>query len=120
MYQMVELAGYTYRLWEMLEVFDDMEREQYRTATEGRMQSIDSSLPKQELRKIPPLAVLVETEDYIELKNISIITPNSDFIVSDLSFKVCNYLRFFLFFTPIQIIHLLSGGERNASAHYRS
>ena len=86
---MVELAGYTHRLWEMLEVFDDMDREKYLTASEGRMQSIDSSLPKQDLREIPPLAVLVETEDYIQLENISIITPNSDFIVSDLSFKVC-------------------------------
>ena len=86
---MVELAGYTHRLWEMLEVFDDMDREKYLTASEGRMQSIDSSLPKQDLREIPPLAVLVETEDYIQLENISIITPSSDFIVSDLSFKVC-------------------------------
>ena len=88
---MVELAGYTYRLCEMLEVFDDMEREEYLTAAEGRMQSIDSSLPKQELREIPPIAVSVETEDYIQLESISIITPNSDFIVSDLSFKVREY-----------------------------
>eukprot|EP00800_Vazella_pourtalesii_P016179 TRINITY_DN4556_c0_g1_i6.p1 TRINITY_DN4556_c0_g1~~TRINITY_DN4556_c0_g1_i6.p1 ORF type:complete len:179 (-),score=47.13 TRINITY_DN4556_c0_g1_i6:48-584(-) len=72
----------------MLDVFEDMEREEYRTAGEGRLQSIDSSLPKQEIRVIPPLAEIVETENLIQLEKISIITPNSDFIVSDISFKV--------------------------------
>ncbi|KAI6646509.1 ATP-binding cassette sub-family D member 2-like [Oopsacas minuta] len=87
--EIVELAGYTYRLSEMLEVFDDMEREEYKTANEGRLQTLDnSSLSNREVREIPALAEIVETEHLIQLENISIITPNSDFIVSDLSFKV--------------------------------
>ena len=111
----MELAGYTYRLSEMLDVFEDMEREEYRTAGEGRLQSIDSPLPKQEIRVIPPLAEIVETENLIQLEKISIITPNSDFIVSDISFKVC-----FLFYTIADVYTASLGGERNASSHHRT
>ncbi|KAK3585980.1 hypothetical protein CHS0354_038534 [Potamilus streckersoni] len=87
--EITELAGYTSRVSEMLEVFDDVRKGQYQRNV------VIKDKPKTKKTALEtityPLEVkaeVVETEGLIDIENLPIITPNGDVIVKRLSLKL--------------------------------
>jgi ABC-type uncharacterized transport system fused permease/ATPase subunit len=77
-----ELAGYTERVSEMLEVFRDMSRQNYKKQLvageeQGHALTIDMSKRGQ----------LIEA-DHIKFQDVPIVSPNGDILVSKISFEV--------------------------------
>ncbi|XP_071961339.1 ATP-binding cassette sub-family D member 2-like [Antedon mediterranea] len=89
--EVTELAGYTARVSDMLTVFNDMSEGTYvRTSVTGATKSM---LEHASLGKIEgPLEIKGEVLNtdmsIIEVEKLSIITPNRDVVVSNLTFKV--------------------------------
>ncbi|XP_033126182.1 ATP-binding cassette sub-family D member 2-like [Anneissia japonica] len=89
--EVTELAGYTARVSDMLTVFQDMSEGTYvRTSVTSATKSM---LEHASLGKIEgPLEIEGEVhstdKSIIEVEELSIITPNRDIVVSNLTFKV--------------------------------
>lgn len=89
--EVVALAGYTYRVAGMLEVFDDTARGRYNKVmlAEGR-----NNAGILEFRNGHPIAkgrVIVSTDPNdrsISLHNVPVVTPNCDIVVSSLTLRI--------------------------------
>lgn len=105
LWQIIELSGYTTRVSEMFEVFEDVEqghcqRQVTRELTERRDSIDEAEQPTSEAVGVHGEVVdlsqmsggkVVDTEGSIALKDIAIITPCGDVVVSSLSFEVSRY-----------------------------
>ena len=102
LWQIIELSGYTTRVSEMFEVFEDVQegrcqRQASRELTERRDSIDEVEQPSNEgvgaHGEVVDLSQMsggeiVDTEGSIALKNVAIITPCGDVVVSSLSFEV--------------------------------
>ena len=100
LWQIIELSGYTARVSEMLEVFEDVQRghcqRQAARETKERKDSIDEAEQPSSVGahgEVVDLSQMsggevVDTEGNIALKDVAIITPCGDVVVSSLSFEV--------------------------------
>lgn len=100
--QIIELSGYTMRVSEMFEVFEDVQqghcqRQATRELTERRDSIDEAEQPSSEAVGVHGEVVdlsqmsggeVVDTEGSIALKDVAIITPCGDVVVSSLSFEV--------------------------------
>ena len=100
--QIIELSGYTTRVSEMFEVFEDVQqghcqRQATRELTERRDSIDEAEQPSSEAVGVHGEVVdlsqmsggeVVDTEGSIALKDVAIITPCGDVVVSSLSFEV--------------------------------
>ena len=99
--QITELSGYAHRVSEMLIVFEDVRNGRYQRNTprpKSRKDSIDGAETAllahgPQVGQVVDLSELsggevVDTESSIVLKNVPIITPTGDIVVSSLSFEV--------------------------------
>ncbi|KAK9727340.1 ATP-binding cassette long-chain fatty acid transporter pxa2, variant 2 [Basidiobolus ranarum] len=78
--EITELAGYTARVTELLEVFEDVKN--------GRFQkTLVSSASDENSNVLASRGEVVES-DIIEFKDVPIVSPNGDILVRDLSFNV--------------------------------
>ena len=103
--QIIELSGYTTRVSEMFEVFEDVQQGhcQRQATTELRRDSINEvEQPSSETVGVHGEVVdlsqmsggeVVDTEGSIALKDVAIITPCGDVVVSSLSFEVSRYYK---------------------------
>lgn len=103
--QIIELSGYTTRVSEMFEVFEDVQqghcqRQATRELTERRDSINEVEQPSSETVGVHGEVVdlsqmsggeVVDTEGSIALKDVAIITPCGDVVVSSLSFEVSRY-----------------------------
>lgn len=84
--EVTELAGYTSRVSEMFEVFEDVQNGRYKRNT------VTKSKPKVMHDRIAgPLVQkgeVVDTDSTIDIENLPIITPNGDIIVASLTLKM--------------------------------
>lgn len=87
--EITELAGYTSRVSEMFEVFDDVRIGKYERNTVTKTEEVIS---KSALETVTgPLEIkgeVVETDSHILIDDMPIITPNGDIIVQSLSLKM--------------------------------
>ncbi|XP_077988265.1 ATP-binding cassette sub-family D member 2-like [Glandiceps talaboti] len=91
--EIMELVGYTSRVYEMLEVFDDVKKGKY---SKSLVTAEDTSKPKTALKAKDRIQGPMEIEGEItevesasiSLEDVPIITPNGDIITSSLSLKV--------------------------------
>ena len=100
--QIIELSGYTMRVSEMFEVFEDVQqghcqRQATRELTERRDSIDEAEQPSSEAVGVHGEVVdlsqmsggkVVDTEGSIALKDVAVITPCGDVVVSSLSFEV--------------------------------
>ena len=100
--QIIELSGYTTRVSEMFEVFEDVQqghcqRQATRELTERRDSIDEAEQPSSEAVGVHGEVVdlsqmsggeVVDTEGSIALKDVAVITPCGDVVVSSLSFEV--------------------------------
>jgi len=85
--EITELAGYTSRVCNMFEVFEDVSKGKYeRIAADNISESIEDENKKLVVAEIK--GQLTESERDIELIDVPIITPNGDFVVKSLSLQV--------------------------------
>ena len=105
--QIIELSGYTTRVSEMFEVFEDVQqghcqRQATRELTERRDSIDEVEHPSSETVGVHGEVVdlsqmsggeVVDTEGRIALKDVAIITPCGDVVVSSLSFEVSRYYK---------------------------
>ena len=101
-WQIIELSGYTTRVSEMFEVFEDVQqghcqRQATRELTERRDSIDEAEQPSSEAVGVHGEVVdlsqmsggeVVDTEGSIALKDVAVITPCGDVVVSSLSFEV--------------------------------
>ncbi|KDR16020.1 ATP-binding cassette sub-family D member 2 [Zootermopsis nevadensis] len=92
--EVVELAGYTSRVGDMLDVFEDASHGKYQrtvvTTSESKHSGRNSGF-RMEFKNGQPVAkgVLCETRDgTIVLENVPIVTPNCDVVCPNLTFTV--------------------------------
>ena len=102
--KIIELSGYTARVSEMLEIFEDVQKghcrrqtsleikESERTADEAEQLSSGGLGGHGEVVDLSQMSggEVVDTEGNIALKDVAIITPCGDVVVSSLSFEVKN------------------------------
>ncbi|KAL5015126.1 hypothetical protein ScPMuIL_009396 [Solemya velum] len=85
--EITELAGYTARVSDMFKVFDDVGKGKYE-----RQMVLDnvkqSKGPDKLYGPLKILGTVVDTESLIHMKNLPIITPNGDIIVSSLTLEI--------------------------------
>lgn len=89
--EITELAGYTHRVSEMIQVFEDVRNGRYEkqlatTASLELMQSRGTYLFY--IRNITREIGKVEDADYIEFSDVPIISPNGDILVDSLNFRL--------------------------------
>ncbi|PVD24556.1 hypothetical protein C0Q70_15039 [Pomacea canaliculata] len=84
--EITELAGYTSRVSEMFEVFEDVKNGNYKrnTVTKAKSKVAHERIEGPLLQK----GEVVDTETTIDIKDLPIITPNGDIIVPSLTLKV--------------------------------
>jgi ATP-binding cassette subfamily D (ALD) protein 2 len=78
--EIAELAGYTSRVYEMIEVFKEVGNDVYRKQTvkgSGDQNNVDMKQRG-----------IVEEGDHIKFENVPIISPNGDVLVESLSFEI--------------------------------
>ncbi|RUS82089.1 hypothetical protein EGW08_010134, partial [Elysia chlorotica] len=86
--EITELAGYTSRVSQMFEVFDDVKNGRYQRNTVTKQQK---SIKLSHERISGPLVqkgTVIDTQSTIVLEDLPIITPNGDIIVQSLSFQM--------------------------------
>uniref|UniRef100_A0A0K0E1Y7 ABC transporter domain-containing protein n=1 Tax=Strongyloides stercoralis TaxID=6248 RepID=A0A0K0E1Y7_STRER len=82
--EIVELAGYTGRVYEMFKVFDDVKKGTYKRNT-----VIDSKKEYNDSFDISTInGILKETNKSIRLINVPIVTPNGDVVVKNMSIEI--------------------------------
>lgn len=98
--QIIELSGYTSRVSEMFVVFEEVQRGHCQKQTSQKpMERTDSIDKAEELPSLGshgevvdlnqmPGGEVIDTEGSITLKDVAIITPCGDVVVSSLSFEV--------------------------------
>ncbi|XP_043092550.1 ATP-binding cassette sub-family D member 1-like isoform X2 [Puntigrus tetrazona] len=91
--EVTELAGYTARVYEMFEVFEDVRVGVYRrSALEVKPEETGATGKiKHGMRVEGPLQIrgkVIDVDKGIVCENVPIITPNADVVVSSLNFKV--------------------------------
>ncbi|XP_063229521.1 ATP-binding cassette sub-family D member 1 [Bacillus rossius redtenbacheri] len=93
--EIVELAGYTWRVGEMLDVFEDVSRGKYHRTlvsnSENKHLKGKDSVFRLEFRDGQPVpkGAVKETGDcVISLVNVPIVTPNCDVVCPDLTLRV--------------------------------
>lgn len=87
--EIVELAGYTSRVSQMLEVFDQVSHGQYRKTTVATKSLIRSqSLQYINGQLLVKGEVIDSPDGSIELREVPIVTPNGDVVVPSLSLRV--------------------------------
>lgn len=79
--EVTELAGYTARVSELLDVFDDVKRGQY------EKQLVSSASTEENAKVLKGRGSVVQAED-IEFTDVPIVSPNGDVLVKKLSFYV--------------------------------
>ncbi|KAK3101577.1 hypothetical protein FSP39_004587 [Pinctada imbricata] len=87
--EITELAGYTSRVSQMLEVFKDIKEGKYERAMVSKVRA--ESMQKQKQKMTSSLSIKGEVKDvngYIAIESLPIITPNGDVIVSSLTLKI--------------------------------
>ncbi|KAM4571254.1 ATP-binding cassette sub-family D member 1 [Fundulus diaphanus] len=91
--EVTELAGYTSRVWQMFDVFEDVSRGVYRRSADRE----ERSAPREEVqvrhgqRICGPLEIrgqVISVEKGIRCENLPIITPTGDVVVSSLNIQV--------------------------------
>jgi len=107
LWQIIELSGYTTRVSEMFEVFEEVQqghcqRQAIKKLTERRDSIDEAEEPSSEAVGVHGEVVdlsqmsggeVVDTEGSIALKDVAIITPCGDVVVSSLSFEVSRYYK---------------------------
>ena len=99
----MELSGYTARVSEMFAVFEDVQKGHYQRQIGGQVENPRDSTDGGNLRgavshgKVVDLRQMgsgkvVDTEGNIILKDVAIITPCGDVVVSSLSFEASESL----------------------------
>ncbi|XP_054274090.1 ATP-binding cassette sub-family D member 1 [Macrosteles quadrilineatus] len=87
--EIVELAGYTSRVSQMLDVFDQVSRGQYRKTTVAAKSLLRSSSLQYINGQLLVKGEVCDSPDgSIELREVPIVTPNGDVVVPSLSLKV--------------------------------
>lgn len=90
--EVTELAGYTARVSEMLDVFEDVNRGVYRrSADRGEEPTAAGGEPEHGQRVCGPLEIrgqVISVEKGIRCENLPIITPSGDVVVSRLNIQV--------------------------------
>ncbi|XP_052084307.1 ATP-binding cassette sub-family D member 1-like [Mytilus californianus] len=85
--EITELAGYTSRVSEMFETFNDIRQGKYKRTIVTKQKK-----GKSNLKKISgPLEIkgkVIDTESVIDTEDLAIITPNGDVIVASLTMRV--------------------------------
>ncbi|KAK7101616.1 ATP-binding cassette sub-family D member 1-like [Littorina saxatilis] len=84
--EVTELAGYTSRVSELFEVFEDMKNGRYQrnTVTHSKSKVAHDRINGPLTQK----GQVVETESTIDIENLPIITPNGDIIVASLTLQI--------------------------------
>ncbi|MED6278031.1 ATP-binding cassette sub- D member 1 [Characodon lateralis] len=91
--EVTELAGYTSRVWEMFDVFEDVSRGIYRRSADREEESTaqrGAQVPHGQ-RICGPLEIrgqVITEEKGIRCENLPIITPTGDVVVSSLNIQV--------------------------------
>lgn len=84
--EVTELAGYTSRVSEMFEVFEDVQNGRYKrnTVTKSKSKVAHERIEGPLIQK----GEVVDTESTIDIQDLPIITPNGDIIVAKLTLKM--------------------------------
>lgn len=98
--EVVELAGYTSRVSDMLDVFEDVSRGKYSrstvTGSENKSSKTNSGKCQLEFKDgvpIPQGIIHEATDGTLSLVNVPIITPNCDVVCPNLTLKVENNMH---------------------------
>lgn len=84
--EITELAGYTARVSNMFQVFDDVSKGKYKRFVETKNE--DNETTNQRLLELEIKGCIERSDRDIELKQVPIITPNGDSVVSSLTLQV--------------------------------
>ena len=75
--EVAELAGHTARVYEMIRIFEDVQRGHYvRVASEERKEILEEK------------GEVIDGSEEIVLENVPIVTPNGDVLVSQLNLTI--------------------------------
>ncbi|KAK0062489.1 ATP-binding cassette sub-family D member 2 [Biomphalaria pfeifferi] len=85
--EITELAGYTSRVSQMFEVFEDVKLGKYQRNTVTKQKPIKTNFERIS-GSLVQKGVVIDTESTIIIENLPIITPNGDIIVQSLSLKI--------------------------------
>lgn len=86
--EVTELAGYTSRVHEMFEVFDDVKKNVYRrTMVSGGDQKGGGRGERMDTSRIEGI-VIESIDDSITLQEVPIVTPNGDVVVRSMSIEI--------------------------------
>ncbi|GFO21214.1 ATP-binding cassette sub-family d member 2 [Plakobranchus ocellatus] len=86
--EITELAGYTSRVSQMFEVFDDVKHGRYHRNTVTKPQKAVKLSHERINGPLVQKGIVIDTQSTIILEDLPIITPNGDIIVQSLSFQM--------------------------------
>ncbi|XP_035999828.1 ATP-binding cassette sub-family D member 1 isoform X2 [Fundulus heteroclitus] len=89
--EVTELAGYTSRVWQMFDVFEDVSRGVYRRSAVREERAAPEVQVRHGQRICGPLEIkgqVISVEKGIRCENLPIITPTGDVVVSSLNIQV--------------------------------
>ncbi|VDM62777.1 unnamed protein product [Angiostrongylus costaricensis] len=84
--EVIELAGYTSRVHEMFNVFEEVKNSVYRKTLVNGDQKANSRCERLDTVQIE--GIVESVDDSIVLINVPIVTPNGDIVVKDMSIEI--------------------------------